>query len=941
MKNLKKILALVLLLGVMLVAFAVSSIADEEYKGTMERLNALVAEIDSSEDKGAALESVVAYIPTVDPASEGYDAAVATVKEKAVTIIPALVENANPQDPKAAQASLVKADALASALELEIDGLDAAIKEKAILVAKAYLDAVADETVSNTATNQIALNKFNAFVKLGYCDDSSDEYVAMMADAAQREALQAEAKEANRQAMLAQSTLSDYSLDTMIETRFDDNTIPMDKDIKNVCTIESRDGALHIITRTTDPITAAYVQKAGLSKYTPKGMVIDFDFTSFGTMTEFHFEAGGHESLQDGSRVYPSYFRISKEGDIKTGDGDGNKLIISDAIASGEWLHFTVIFDPDKFEFSLYCEYQLLKTYTAKPKGTHTVNLNIVRFATSTTPNGHHAFDNIFVYQGTALRDIGMFERMSAEEKFVYYTNYYTDDTRNDTLGRYNASKNIEAMLPTYQDADGNFIPFAQGTLTDEEYAALTAEVQAAIEKLETFDASAFIENLKVSNREQFVGYVANAKKLTRELTAANVTERLAALATIDEFLLTIEGNIDETGEDYKAAIDAYTEISKLAHMDENILAFNKYIEIYQKVETLNSLRKYYNFAKAIFEDEAYPIDPNAAELEGFETFKAAYAVYVGAADRIAQVEKDQNAKKIVSCYGLVSHFDKSEWEANYDYMNQYVVMIRETIAAGYYNPDYPEIDTVIMDFKEMDEFFYALLQQAHINELTARLEYIKNSSAYIEKAGTISYIERYIASNDIDKSIPEIKTLLANFETAKMERDQILEDYPDVLTQNAAYFVALVEKMRISNDFNEKKELHDMATDFYFALDASYPGADKAIAVYDEHTSYFKTAEVSSKRFLDAVVILRAATTEDEKFAALVDCYIYSLDAEITYSGVKEAMEYYEVEYNAYSNAAHATIDAIEGVGVTVGSVRANCGVKAVIAVIIKKIFG
>ena len=87
---------------------------------------------------------------------------------------------------------------------------------------------------------------------------------------------------------------------------------------------------------------------------------------------------------------------------------------------------------------------------------------------------------------------------------------------------------------------------------------------------------------------------------------------------------------------------------------------------------------------------------------------------------------------------------------------------------------------------------------------------------------------------------------------------------------------------------------------------------------------------------------MLRAATTQDEKYAALVQCYLYANDAEVEVDGVAEAMEYYLAEYEAYTNGISTTISEIgTAVKVSVANVRASSGVQGIIAVIVKKITG
>ncbi len=967
MKNLKKISALLLLVTALCLGLVIGGFA-EDYTGTVEELNTKIEGVKTAPNGYNAVMDIASYIPTVDPAAEGYADSIASARAAALNVATTICSAIDASAPLTAQWEFDKLNAISAAYEIAEQEIGD-VKGAALSVAKAFFDEIASETVTSTARNQIAINNFNAFVKRGFCDTESEEYKAMMLEAQTRIALQDEAREANRQAMLAGGTLDAYKLSTMYDTDFVGSHPFTVVGNKGSSTVTTQDGYLTINYEGNSGRTNTYVQSSYSSGFTAKGVVVDFDFTTFGDMVAgegFHLEGGGHKALGDGDasklkekwdsdsmKLYASYFKILTDGTVKisqdspdagksffkTEDGkDGPAgVLLQNSITQGEWMHYTVIFNPDDFTYSVYCEYELLGTYSGKVFGFH-YELTNIRFSAATNV-GEWSIDNLQVYQGTALRDLGMFERMTDEERFVYYANYYTNDASTDTLGRYESKKNAEALLKNYTNEDGSFKPFEQGELTDEAYAALTAEVQAAVEKMVGFDATAFVENLKISNRELFIQYVNEALAITRELTAASIDNRKKAVTKIEDFIVSTDGLIDEN-EDYRAAFENYVKCQRNRYIDENILVFNKYMEVYAKVETLNALRKYYNLAYQIFNDASYPLDSRETELEGFEAFAVAYELYSHAAARIEGVERDQNSQKIISCYELISRFDPSEWEANYDYINPYVIMIRGTIAENYYNYDYEGVDKVMEAFAPMDEYFYGLLQKVHIAEIAARLDFVYNNDAYIEKSGTLSYITRYLESNDIDRTNPEMAALISNYETALEELAFREVDYEIVLNQNASYFVSLVEKMRISNDFNEKRELYDKAIGFYFALNANYPGAKEAIAVFDEHTDYFETGEISSTRFLDAVVILRTADTEEDKYAALVNCYAYSKDAVLTYDGVAEAMEYFNAEYEAYNSAATATIEVIESIGVTVGSVRANCGVSSIIAVIINKIF-
>jgi len=915
MKNLKKILALVLVVSALCVGLAVSALAEGEYTGTVEGLNAKVAAVGSAADGDAldyALEQVAAYLKAtpVDPAAEGYADAMATVHAKAFDRVQSL------------------------------------------------LALVAKDEVESTARNQIALNNLTRIVKLGLCDAESAEYVAFYADYEARAALQAEAKEVARQAMLDKTPLSDYDLATFMNASFEaaGNPFSFNGNVNGGNSVDIKDGRLTINYRNNSSNINTYVQYGfpGGGSGSAHGIVVDFDFTTFGAIPTngFYIEGGGHsgygtpntnisEQLNGYPKIYPFYMKITANGDLQSGGDDKNrKTFLTDAVTKGEWIHITAIYNINTYMFELYCEYEFLGEVDAKMYNL-TYDLAATRFASATGVESQWSVDNVQIYQGVTLRDLGLFDRLSKPEQFCFYADYYMNDASSDTAGRYVAYKYITGNKANYEDSNGNFINFEKPSdMSEEAYAVLVEDVKAALSALSGYDESQFIAKLRVANRDTYIGMVNELVAITPELSTANINKRADQISRIEAFLLSIEGNIDENDE-YDAAVKLYQEKNKSCFVDENALKFNRQMARYELVDTLTALQKYYNKASEYLNDPEYPVDPELASVAGYEEFAKYYAIYLSAYDRIESLKKNENSKKIISCYQIINRFEEDVWIENFDYINTYVVMARATIAEGYYNPDYENIDEIMEKFKPIDDYFYALLQVVHIEELTARLEYVYNNDAYIEKMGTLSYIKRYLENNDIDYDNEQIAKLVVDYNTALEELAFREQDYETVLKQNAYYFVSLVEKMRISEGFNEKKELYDSAIGFYFALDANVEGAREAIAVFDEHTDWFETIDISSRRFLESVAVLQTATTDDEKYAALVDCYVYSLDAEPTYDGVAEALEIFNTEYEAYNNSVETVNVIVENVCVAVGSVRVNCGLSSVIAVIIKKIFG
>ena len=204
-----------------------------------------------------------------------------------------------------------------------------------------------------------------------------------------------------------------------------------------------------------------------------------------------------------------------------------------------------------------------------------------------------------------------------------------------------------------------------------------------------------------------------------------------------------------------------------------------------------------------------------------------------------------------------------------------------------------------------------------------------------------VSMIDRYVAINDLDYSDQRIISLLNSLETVRSELQVREEDYGKILTQNAVYFVNLVENMRTAETYSQKKNYFEQASLLYFNIDITVQGTANAVAIYDTYAIDLAIIEESSIAFLEAVDYYNACETPDDRYAALVDCYYNAQFAEPSYAGVEEAMAEFENEYNTYMDYAEMVNEEIVTAGNIVGSLRTNCGITPIIAIIIKKIFG
>ncbi len=976
MKKNIKTLVLILVIAALSFTAALGIFADDDtYTGTVEELTALaskVTEAGANQSKlTEALKAVGEYLndTPVDPDEEGYSDVMATVYKGVVDCINATVTASASKSAAADKSALLFAIPEIENLIEVPDGTEGysearkALGDEAFACAELYLDLMAETEVESTARNAIALNNINALLKKLPIDSTRDGYAEFEAEYNAKVALHRAAVEENKQKMLDSASLSDYfNYVTIMDQDFTEDGLSS-KDAKNNTTqftvygnpgtnfISSRDGIFTVTYGGTGTNGNTYAQKSfpeqsGANATSGKGIVIDFDITTLSRFPEsgFSIEGGGTDpigelppsyNVQSNGKtvVYPKYF-VLKNGNLYA--NDDKTVLLSGVVTAGEWLHITCIYNPIDFTFSLYCEYEHLGTYPANYywNGSYTTMTYVLysaRFNARSTDNAEWSIDNVQIYQGTSLRDLSFFD-MTDDEAFSYYTDYLLDESKNigDRNFAYHQAEELLEKYWSWTDKDNGVGDY----LTDDE--TVRAMVDAYLGFVDNSFGD-FERQLRLHYRDSFVALVDELAKCKRGSDEASINERDIKLADIVSLLSEAGANI-EKDEAFSNANSLYSQLQRELAVDKSIVEFSFNVGRLDLVESLFGYEKYYNRATECLAN----VDLELLTAPGYEKFASDYEKYLNVMVLIENMQREANSKKIVACYDLISIYPEEEWIENYEYMNAYVEMIRATIAEGYYSPSYPRTSDVIREFKYMDSYFYEVLQQMHIDELTARLEFIASSDAYIDKMGACAYITRYIESNDIDRSNATLSLLISRYESVVAELELREEDYEAVLQQNAYYFINLVEKMRIADGYLAKKVIYDEAQNYAFALNATVEGVDEALRIYDEHTLVFESAQKAADGLLAGVAILMSDETDtaDEKFAALVDCYGYSLEADVAIEGVAEALEVYEAQRAAFDAEAAANNAVISTSGAVMGSVRANCGVKSVVAVIVKKLF-
>ena len=981
MRNSKKLLVVICVLALLTVSFVFAAFAAEA--GTVEELNALIATAEAENDANAkytATLAVAEYLNTrkISTTEAGYDEAVANAHKLSVDAAVLLLNKVDVNGVTADNAydGMLKADELLGCFELSDDVAgyaDAKVKYDAALERTVGLlldkcDAKVEENLK-TAENHAAiskvrnvLDKCTPYAEAGLSAELTERFATL--DAAQRNAV---AK--NFVLLDASNRISNYDLPVYLVETWEKaslgyattikSTVDWSVDNKGIANQlgvqKETNGNRYFVHRYLEKAApaASYAQvtlsKLGVTDAViTTGIVFEFDITTFGDFPEkgMHIETGSVESAY----FPPPYFYINSEGDICK--NDKNTVVLKGAIVPGQWTHITLVLDPETYFYQLYVEGQFVAEYDAKHQNGIKYDYSKVAFRISGDPStyGEIAVDNITVYGGDSYRIHDRLETMTDDEKFSFYVDYLVDEN-NLVAERSLAYDVAKPLLDNYWVVDENGV----GSYT--EAALASPELKAAVDTYLAFDIETFLDEVKLRNLDGYINLVKNLESISRETSTA--AQRKSIIADIAAYLEKngelINRELDSNNDgvsDFHTYDAIVSKISREATYDANALDFIRYIERFEAAQTLTAKQRNYNKAVELAENDgidiAFIFDEDHPDRSKFTALLNAYDVYRNADKVIYVLTKDNNSKKIVQCINKINIYTtEEEWVANRAFMEEYLMLLRDIVVGvgvdgePLYDPEYAGIDEALAFYHESYAFFYALLQEEHIAYISELLGLVQQTDAYIEKMGLIALAENYVLVQDINYEDARILELLNYLDTAKAELELREADYASLLKQNAVYFKNLVERMRTAQTYDEQVKYLNEAYLLYFYIDVTVEGTNRAVEIFDEYKLNLDRIAESSVKFLEAVALYKACETEDEKYAALVECYYNAQFVEMSYEGAEEAMAEYLAAYNAYMGYVEAVNAEITVSANAVGSLRANCGITNVIAIIIKKLFG
>lgn len=933
MKNLKKILLVLCICTLLVAGCVIATSATDEYTGTLEEYEALVAKAESATNADAKYAAVIAmseYLANtpVDPSTEGYGA---------------VVDRADA--------------AIVAAAEKLLAQIDANI-----------------ETTLKTASNKVAINKLNRV--LVTCELLGDKASLAEVEASLETLVEAHqrAVEKNLNDLENSNSIGDYDLPIYVEFDaeslnaspinkagyvgpFDFNPKATDNELGIGQEANGNKYAYSSYSKTDQTDKNTYFQLP-LSKYSyENGYVFEFDFTTLDAIPEkgVNIEAGGFD-MTDG-RGFPNYFlSIDPDGSLVVGRAPNSeygspKTVLPGAIVPGQWIHVAIIFNKPDFTYTLVVEGEVLATYTATYKGnSFDLSKGVIRFGAA-SESGSLAVDNFVLYSGNNYRNPNKFDSMNDDEKFVYYSNYLVADRDvNSKNVAYDMATGLLSKYWIYTDVE-----LKTGDYTD--YAKADPALMAAVDNYLDFDFEELLAVVKLNNLEEYANMVLALE--SKERTIANIETRKQSVLDIKVFLEKYDGlintDLDSDGDgqtDYAAYNSILYQIEKEITYDSSAKLFIRYMNRFQTAPIPKTMQKYYERANELVLGGTLDLDvinnPDHEDREDLKDFVEAYEVYLASYDLLDAALKAENSAKIVNCMSFINGFTtEDEWMENYDLMNKYLDLVKDTVfitdenGGHLYDENYAGITEAVEFFNTTYWFFYDVRQERHIEYISDMLDLIFSTEAYIEKMGMVSMIDRYIASNELNYEDDRIVSLVNALETTRSELQVREEDYAKILVQNAVYFVNAVEDLRTAKTYSEQKKLFEKASEYYFNIDITVEGAANAVRIYDEYKIELTLIAESSVGFLEAYEYYTTCEDPAQRYAALVDCYYNAQFAEMSYYGVSEAMEAFEAEYNAYMDYVEEVNADVVAAGNAVGSLRTKCGVTPIIAIIIKKIYG
>ena len=659
---------------------------------------------------------------------------------------------------------------------------------------------------------------------------------------------------------------------------------------------------------------------------------------------------------------------------------NGGTSSIKGLVTPNVWFTLSVTFDYNERTGSVYVNY-------VKVMDINYTQYKFTGFRIG--KSGTHqeiSLDNYDVYQGTDIRIWDKFEKMNDEQKFMFYVDYFTNSEYNPT-NRNNAYLKARELIQIVPDSDtltpykDRFIACNYEDDIKKPAMALNLEsIKAMVKELPTTVTSETRADVALQ-LQAIDDFIAKNNEL---INRADNSEGgyLAQVAILDAMRTAIERVID--AEDFITAVSkfkratSYASMSKHAAVAESIwvkagYAFDENGEINANIGYVANDPVVLAFEKDYLNDkDVLPEDEN---------YKTVFEYYMEFAATIAERVKYENSKRIIDCISFITSLDGYEpteefWSENIDYISKYVTIIRDLIyarnveVANNFDLSYAGLSYALETFYTIDEYCYKALQQEHVAVISEQLEKFVSTDSYIEKTGICTYLNAYIAENELAVYLDEDDNFIYNEELVANVREAVapevaelenllyvyimysgeLEaqeaDYAAVLAANTQYFIDTVKVLTSVVTYTEKAEILDLASLYYYSMNVDSEEAQEAIEIYNTiYDEVLGESLVARDFMINALTIALLGEADEEELEDInVKETLYSLLIEGSYirsdvnaeiPGVPESIEIFDAAIENYNQTVQKVNSDIAEVNGITCAVRTNSVLYAALAVI------
>ena len=719
-------------------------------------------------------------------------------------------------------------------------------------------------------------------------------------------------------------------------------------------------------------------------------VVYEFDITTFNNLSSggLHFRSYSMSS-NSGARMNAQLFEMDNAGNFYCGNAkSGGKNAHegpcgANIITTGEWSHVALSFDPTTCDVTFYLNYQKMCTHhatTSASSDNEIFQYSTLYFGTSSSQKtGSVAFDNFFVYYGSAPRTINRLDNLTEYERYKLASDVlsYEAPEGEETPDAYikaaaweYAAKLHAKFYNADKEGDDRYIIPTEilGLPLGEERDAKIAEFKAAADAYENFDYEEAMVGYRMATLVRYMQFIDELEAIDRN--PDTLEKRRAKISDIEQYLVSRHNQIaegDKVIDTTKVFPEGTAEEAKLITQlelcqkriqiqktyienEDAILSFNSIMQVFEGSTDANSKLNYYAQAEEIADtleiallDLVYEDGANKGKYK-YQNFKNAWELYLGAMDKVEEAIRIKNTKDIIGYFAQIEDFDtEAEWLENYGSIRAYVELIRPLIRSGRYTLGIEGYDLapVLEAFEKVDNWFFLELQKEHIAFIEEGLANFLLADSYVEKMGICRLIQNYIDEADLDANNAELQLLVDRFNIYKDEAEVQEGDYGKLLDQNTVYFVNLARAIDTCVGYSARKAAFERATAYYYSMNVGSEEAQAAILIYESVGRELALIESSSESLMAAVAEYNTAKNADEKYAALVKCYYYSQFVDTEYEGVSIALEAYEAAYKEYNAVIEAANNDVANSAAVVASSRGGSGFSAIVMSIINKIFG